>query len=264
MLKQKSTLPGNFILFGGVLNQAYLELTMNWLCNIYGLPKIKKIGKNNKKRLINLNEGNIELLNVTLFVGLDSGKICSQIIKKQKALDEPLSWGRLRYVQILNARAQLLSKLGEESIPFVLAESDAIWLRNPFEELFPNLNSLDDVDLVLPLNSQSGTIKGQRFAFDPMFAFATNATILALQRMNKLLNGENSSISLMDQDVLNQLCFSQYSGLVCRDFDRSDIADGAWLKLSETERLRAAKKFGHWPYIVNNNFYVGVHNKMAR
>nr|CAD2189673.1 unnamed protein product [Meloidogyne enterolobii] len=97
-----------------------------------------------------------------------------------------------------------------------------------------------------------------------MFAFATNATRLALQRMNKLLNGENSSTSLMDQDVLNQLCSSQYSGLVCRDFDRSDIADGAWLKLSETERLRAAKKFGHWPYIVNNNFYVGVHNKMAR
>nr|CAD2205415.1 unnamed protein product [Meloidogyne enterolobii] len=81
MLKEKSTLPGNFILFGGVLNQAYLELTMNWLCNIYGLPKIKKIGKNNKKRQINLNEGNIELLNVTLFVGLDSGKICSQINK---------------------------------------------------------------------------------------------------------------------------------------------------------------------------------------
>nr|CAD2182298.1 unnamed protein product [Meloidogyne enterolobii] len=97
-----------------------------------------------------------------------------------------------------------------------------------------------------------------------MFAFATNATRLALQRMNKLLNGENSSNYLMDQDVLNELCSSQYSGLVCRDFDRSDIADGAWLKLSETERLRAAKKFGHWPYIVNNNFYVGVHNKMAR
>uniref|UniRef100_A0A914KZ38 Nucleotide-diphospho-sugar transferase domain-containing protein n=1 Tax=Meloidogyne incognita TaxID=6306 RepID=A0A914KZ38_MELIC len=151
-----------------------------------------------------------------------------------------------------------------ESIPFVLAESDAIWLRNPFEELFPNLNSFDDVDLVLPLNSQSGAIKGQRFAFNPMFAFATNATRLALQRMNKLLNGENSSTSLMDQDVLNELCSSQYSGLVCRDFDRSDIADGAWLKLSETERLRAAKKVGHWPYIVNNNFYVGVHNKMAR
>uniref|UniRef100_A0A914M004 Uncharacterized protein n=1 Tax=Meloidogyne incognita TaxID=6306 RepID=A0A914M004_MELIC len=136
-----------------------------------------------------------------------------------------------------------------------------------------------------------------------MFAFATNATRLALQRMNKLLNGENSSNYLMDQankpvffqqsrnffwdagtgslaitvsqfkfidvsksskDVLNELCSSQYSGLVCRDFDRSDIADGAWLKLSETERLRAAKKVGHWPYIVNNNFYVGVHNKMAR
>uniref|UniRef100_A0A915LY45 Nucleotide-diphospho-sugar transferase domain-containing protein n=1 Tax=Meloidogyne javanica TaxID=6303 RepID=A0A915LY45_MELJA len=185
-------------------------------------------------------------------------------VEEQKALDEPLSWGRLRYVQILNARAQLLAKLGEESIPFVLTESDAIWLRNPFDELFPNLNLLDDVDLVLPLNSQSGQIKGQRFAFNPMFAFETNATRLALQRMNKLLNGENSSNYLMDQDVLNQLCSSQYSGLVCRDFDRSDIADGAWLKLSETERLRAAKKVGHWPYIVNNNFYVGVHNKMAR
>ena len=73
-----------------------------------------------------------------------------------------------------------------------------------------------------------------------------------------------NELSFYQQDVLNELCSSQYSGLVCRDFDRSDIADGAWLKLSETERLRAAKKVGHWPYIVNNNFYVGVHNKMAR
>ncbi|KAF7638051.1 hypothetical protein Mgra_00002505, partial [Meloidogyne graminicola] len=283
LLNQRSKLPGNFILFGGVLNRAYLELTMNWLCNIYALP-IK-----NKKQ----NEGNIYLLNATLLVGLDNGKICSQIKKtwpqvtclslfeannnntkidfeEQKALDEPLNWGRLRYVQILNTRAMLLSKLGEESLPFVLAESDAIWLRNPFEKLFSKVNLLDDVDLVLPLNSPiNGELKGQRFAFDPMIVFPTNASRLALQKLNNDLNNFDNNKkedlkTIMDQDILNQLCSSQYAGLICRDFDMTDIADGSWFKLSETERQKKAKIVGHWPFIVNNNYYVGVHNKMAR
>jgi hypothetical protein len=64
--------------------------------------------------------------------------------------------------------------------------------------------------------------------------------------------------------LLNRLCSSQYAGVVCRHFSRNEIADGSWFKLSEAERARAAKQAGHWPFVVNNNFYVGVHNKMAR
>jgi hypothetical protein len=64
--------------------------------------------------------------------------------------------------------------------------------------------------------------------------------------------------------LLNQLCAQQYGGLVCREFGPDEIVDGAWFKLSEPERNSAAQNAGHWPFVVNNNFYVGVQNKMAR
>lgn len=47
-------------------------------------------------------------------------------------------------------------------------------------------------------------------------------------------------------------------GLICRTFDWSEIADGNWLKMSEFERLKSK------PYIVNNNLYFGIKNKIAR
>jgi hypothetical protein len=75
---------------------------------------------------------------------------------EQKAYNEALSWGRLRYVHILTARANLMAALAEAKVPFILAEADAIWLRNPMAELFANANLVEDVDLVMPLNSAKG------------------------------------------------------------------------------------------------------------
>lgn len=45
---------------------------------------------------------------------------------------------------------------------------------------------------------------------------------------------------------------------MCRSFEWTDVADGKWFKLSENER----KQFR--PFVINNNYYVGVRNKMAR
>jgi hypothetical protein len=98
-------------------------------------------------------------------------------------------------------------------VPFVLAESDAVWLRNPFIELFPKANLLEDADVVLPLNSAAGKFghsfsdkeansfvkglaTGHRFAFDPMVAFATEGTRRLMQEMRRVLNSQPDT---MDQ-----------------------------------------------------------------
>lgn len=65
-------------------------------------------------------------------------------------------------------------------------------------------------------------------------------------------------ISAALQDVLDSLCRQQYHGVVCRRFEWNDVADGKWFKLSEAERANLS------PYIVNNNYYVGVKNKESR
>ncbi|KAK5973663.1 hypothetical protein GCK32_015662 [Trichostrongylus colubriformis] len=66
------------------------------------------------------------------------------------------------------------------------------------------------------------------------------------------------SVFSVFSDVLNELCSTQYHGIVCRTFEYSDIADGKWFYLNDKDkRLKQ-------PYIVNNNFYVGRKNKEAR
>lgn len=60
------------------------------------------------------------------------------------------------------------------------------------------------------------------------------------------------------QDVLDKLCRQQYYGVVCRQFEWAEVADGKWFKLAEAERAHLK------PYIVNNNYYVGVDNKISR
>lgn len=57
---------------------------------------------------------------------------------------------------------------------------------------------------------------------------------------------------------MDELCRTQYNGIICRQFEWKDIADGKWFKLAESERSNIR------PYIVNNNYYVGVTNKASR
>uniref|UniRef100_A0A1I7T3R6 Nucleotid_trans domain-containing protein n=1 Tax=Caenorhabditis tropicalis TaxID=1561998 RepID=A0A1I7T3R6_9PELO len=58
------------------------------------------------------------------------------------------------------------------------------------------------------------------------------------------------------KDVMNQLCASQHNGLVCRQFEYNEIADGKWFKMDEQTR--------EIPYILNNNFNSGTKNKETR
>ena len=111
---------------------------------------------------------------------------------------------------------------------------------------------VDDVDIIMPINGYPGK---QMFAFDPLVAFNTTSTSNFFSEMRSRLE---KSPELMDQEILNDLCSSQFKGLVCRNFEWSDIADGKWFKMSDKERKNYS------PYVVNNNYYVGVKNKTAR
>lgn len=50
----------------------------------------------------------------------------------------------------------------------------------------------------------------------------------------------------------------QYAGAVCQTFPWDDIADGLWYKVSDQERNTLT------PYIINNNYIVGVDAKITR
>ncbi|KAK6035505.1 hypothetical protein COOONC_26991 [Cooperia oncophora] len=88
-----------------------------------------------------------------------------------------------------------------------------------------------------------------------MLVEPTNTSIVLLNEINKRIL-ENKSV--YDQDILNELCSIQYHGVVCRNFEYKEVADGKWYYLSDKDHSLMR------PYIVNNNFYVGLKNKEAR
>ncbi|VDM98477.1 unnamed protein product [Thelazia callipaeda] len=245
----------DFLLFT-LINGAYLNLTLNWLCNVASFRT--------------------SFHRKTLIVSLDA-KVCKIIKMKWKEVtcmfmqvsndyNSPLDWGRQKYINLLTLRSQFLFDFFDFlptntflyffkfqlELPFILFETDAVWLRDPMK-FFLNQTLLDDADIVVPVkgNPDHGLI----YSFDPMIVYPTNASVMLMRELNKkLLNNPE----IYDQDILDQLCRKQFFGLVCRQFSWNEVADGKWFHLSEAERINLR------PYIVNNNYYVGVDNKISR
>uniref|UniRef100_A0A915PH29 Nucleotide-diphospho-sugar transferase domain-containing protein n=1 Tax=Setaria digitata TaxID=48799 RepID=A0A915PH29_9BILA len=231
----------DFLLFT-LINGAYLNLTLNWLCNV--APFRTSVHRK------------------TLIVSLDA-EACKVIQKNWKEVkcvyirvpkdyNSPLSWGRQNYINLLTLRSQLLLILTQLELPYILFETDAVWLRDPME-FFQNQTLIDDADIVVPRKGYPD--HSLTYAFDPMIVYPSNASLLFMREMNSQLSKDPK---LYDQDVLDQLCRQQFFGLVCRQFDWTEVADGKWFKLSESERAHFR------PYIVNNNYYVGVDSKISR
>ncbi|KAL3994723.1 Nucleotide-diphospho-sugar transferase family protein [Acanthocheilonema viteae] len=231
----------DFLLFT-LINGAYLNLTLNWLCNV--APFRTSIHRK------------------TLIVSLDA-EACKMIQKNWKEVkcmyfkvrgdyNSPLSWGRQNYINLLTLRSQLLLILAQLELPYILFETDAVWLRDPME-FFQNQTLIDDADIIIPTKGYPD--HGLTYAFDPMIVYPSNASLMLMRELNLQLSKDPK---LYDQDVLDQLCRQQYFGVVCRQFEWSEVADGKWFKLSESERAHLR------PYIINNNYYVGVDNKISR
>uniref|UniRef100_A0A183CPE4 Nucleotid_trans domain-containing protein n=1 Tax=Globodera pallida TaxID=36090 RepID=A0A183CPE4_GLOPA len=185
---------------------------------------------------------------------MSRGKNAKMDKDEQNAYNEPMKPNSPRHKQLMKVRANLMAVLSETKIPFVMFESDAIWLQNPMEFFAKQQTVLDDANIILSLNS----IKGQqRLGANLIIAFANNGTRRLLQELRRQLNQDEN---LLDQEVIiNQLCHSQFGGVLCRQFSLLDISDGIWLRLSDGERLAR-----RWPLIVHNNFYTQIEDKMAR
>uniref|UniRef100_A0A0K0DG03 Nucleotid_trans domain-containing protein n=1 Tax=Angiostrongylus cantonensis TaxID=6313 RepID=A0A0K0DG03_ANGCA len=215
------------LLYITVVNGAFERLTINWLCN-------------------------------TLIF-----KELTCMFMRFPGYEGDLNWGEQKYINFLTIRTQLMRILIERlnsvfedveqnSVRFVLIEADSTWFRDPLE-LFINATMIDDADIVVP--SKGYTRKGDDLAFSPILVEPTNTSIAVFDEMNRRLLRNDS---LYDQDVLNELCSMKYHGVVCRSFEYSEIADGKWFHLHD--RVKSNMK----PFIVNNNFYVGLKNKETR
>ncbi|KAL6736799.1 hypothetical protein Aduo_007109 [Ancylostoma duodenale] len=237
------------LIYFTVVNGAFERLTLNWLCNVAEFEEIHK-------RILIVSTSKI----LCDSVHEEYGEALKCIFLRLPGFEEDLDWGERKYINFLAVRAKVMKLLAEHSIRFVLIEADSTWFRDP-TDLFRNATLIDDADVVVPIKGD--TSRGDVFAFSPMLVEPTNSSVVLLEEMNKRLQGNDS---LYDQDVLNELCSVQFRGIVCRNFEYNEIADGKWqvfvllFKFYLDDEMKSSMK----PYVVNNNFYVGIKNKEAR
>lgn len=232
----------DFLLFT-LINGAYLELTLNWLCNVASFSS----AIHRKALIVSLDKEACRIIRN------DWKKVkCIYLNISDDDYNMPLRWGRQNYNNLLILRSLLLLTLTQLEVPFILFETDAVWLRDPMK-FFQNQTLIDDADIIVPVKGYPH--RGLTYTFDPMIVYPTNASLILMHELKSQLIKDPK---LQDQDVLDELCRKQHCGLVCRQFEWSEVADGKWFKLAETEKTNPS------PYIVNNNYYVGVNNKIAR
>uniref|UniRef100_A0A915C9N3 Nucleotide-diphospho-sugar transferase domain-containing protein n=1 Tax=Parascaris univalens TaxID=6257 RepID=A0A915C9N3_PARUN len=222
----------NFLLFT-LVNRAYLNLTLNWLCNV----AIFKSNIHTKTLIVNMDEESCKTIKK------EWPHVSCLFFKVPNDYNAPLNWGRQNYINLLTLRSELMLNLVSLNIPYILFETDASWLRDPMK-YFDNQTLIDDADIVVP--TKGFRDRGQKYSFDPMIVYPTNGSRSLLNEMKKRLIADPK---LFDQDVLEELCRQQYNGIVCRRFEWDDIADGKWFKLADAQRATIK------PYIVNNNYY---------
>lgn len=240
----------NFIYFT-LINQAYFNLTNNWLCNTVLMTGV------HERVLIVTTDVESERMLKKLWPNVAVYHFVVSTNKFQKKLD----WGQKSYVNFLTLRSKFLTSMVEMNLTFVLFETDSIWLKNPtdyFSKFMIKGDDADDerwsFDVVVPVKYKSDEY-GRDLTFNPMLVIPNRKTKKFFRQMSTTLD-ENAK--LYDQDVLDDMCKMMYSLVKCVRFPYEDISDGYWFDLSPKYRKKIH------PYVINNNYYVGVDHKITR
>ncbi|KAI6184797.1 Proliferating cell nuclear antigen [Aphelenchoides bicaudatus] len=207
-----------FILYT-LINNAYLNLTLNWLCNSYVLegPSIHE-----KVLIVALDKS------TCLRINRDWPKVACIPMEADKAYNQALDWGSSGYARILWARIQQVYALVEAKLQLVIFETDALWLKNPIN-LFQKAFDTTTHDITIPRNYKE--TNGQKYAFDPMII---RPSYMTKQVLGEIRERVRNDTKVMDQDILNEKCSK--GDLKCIAFSWDEVADGKWFKMSARER----------------------------
>ncbi|CAJ0585495.1 unnamed protein product, partial [Mesorhabditis spiculigera] len=216
-----------------LINSAYRDLTLNWMCNVAGMNKTLD-------RTIIISTSALTCKKIKH----DWKQVSCLHLKLGDEYEGAFEWGLQQYINLLTIRAQILRRLVQDGITFLLFETDAVWFKDP-AQFFASQNSIEDADIIVP--TKGYTHRGETYAFDPMLVYPTSGSQALFKEMERRLVANRK---LYDQYLLEEMCKSQFNGVICRQFAWEEVADGKWFKMSTNERLR------YNPYIVNNNYYM--------
>ncbi|CAH1773690.1 unnamed protein product [Owenia fusiformis] len=234
-----------------MVNHAYINMTMSWLCNT--------VNMNVHSHIIIMTTD--EQTQVELSAKWPNVKIIFLYLPN---VENDLRYGRVNYLKYMQQRTNILMTLLENDIKFLLFEVDAVWLRNPIPML-EKITEAGQYDLIGGRMNKTDQYNGGFLVVNPTNTMKQIWHDVKTQ-MDQLIrmigvNSDDTKINFYDNDqtylkLSIQKYRKQFKGFL---LDSDMVADGKWYLQNTLERLESKT-----PLVVNNNWVVGKDEKVAR
>ncbi|XP_025080287.1 UDP-D-xylose:L-fucose alpha-1,3-D-xylosyltransferase MGP4-like isoform X3 [Pomacea canaliculata] len=237
-----------------VINHAYLPLMYNWMCHTKRFQGLHD-------RLLVLAEDKQSLAQFTQrWPGVRSMTINSQ----RFSLGGQLPFNTVGYVRMMVLRTEVLNELVQSNLPFVLFETDFVWLRNPVPD-FLELAFKEELDLVGSKSAVEDQIMCGGFIYFRntehtrlLWAEVTRKMHSLEDRMKFLKDNESAPKKENEQRYLNALLAVNYEGVRYGLVDyNTSVVDGKWYT-NKILRRRTS------PKAIHNNFLTTTREKIIR
>ena len=244
------------------LSAAFVEMTKSWVCNV---------------RLLDA-----DVLNKTVFLATDDAayhglkafdpslNVCRQVFGSVKRSRKEMYYGREEYFSLMLWRSELLMRILERGVSFLLTEADAVWLDSPFDVIgIPRSKH----DIVVMDDQMEKRRKRKLPNGGFLFLKATSPTIVAWKEVVKLQREEMSvfarrRLGHKGSHFRNEQVFQK------QVFESMALAGNLslyWLPMKKfasgkfyTSLLNSTKLPRNLPYVILNNFITGVEQKVKR
>ncbi|XP_014678591.1 PREDICTED: UDP-D-xylose:L-fucose alpha-1,3-D-xylosyltransferase 3-like [Priapulus caudatus] len=226
------------------VNAAYLPMTLSWLCNTAAMA-----GVHEQTVVIATDDATHDALRRRW----PTVRVFRHVT--QADMTQRHKFGSNGYRVYLLMRVKLMFELLRHNVSFIMFETDCLWRKNPVP-LLGDVTSSTGYDVVAAQLGNKPHLGNYSVNF--MFLNATPGGVGVWGEMVRRL--EKGLLTEYEQDILDGLCKARHAGARCRLFPYEQIADGMWYRMTAEARRRLLPD----PYIINNNFIVGVAKKMTR
>lgn len=245
-----------------VVNKAFLETARSWICNVdvasMRPPGVVWITTDDVAYEALRNVPNSQTVRMTEFRGGQART--------------GTSYATPGYWLLMLERTQLIRAILERGIGVFAFETDQVWLRDPVPFVQRLIHSGDEVDVVGTLDTRH-EIGGNFLYLNPTLATRRVWREVCRRfewayKLNKMEGHTARYRRYMenDQSTLTKLIFfdEQFktrNPVVFRALDTELFVDGRWY---DKENKKYISPRSRSPIVINNNFLIGIENKMKR
>lgn len=271
---------------------SFVDTTLSWLCNVVHLdiapPAIVIVASDDKVQ---------EALNkfISQHPRLEQGSLVISMQGAVKAVayasspDAALDFGSSEYWMLMVQRTFLHRDLLEHGVSILNFETDQMWLKDPMPHIKHELESSRDdggvADMVITVNTR-GEVAGNFFYLRPSirtrmvmstvvdkFFVSYRGSLKKWQAKLKMYHYIENDQSLLTKLVLghDRGFAHRHPGVNYKVLNKELFVDGTWFLDFEDKygrkvgrRRYYTSEMSLYPVVLNNNFIIGVDEKMKR